>query len=492
MGFAVGLQPFIQAAQSATSSAHFVVAEEGRVVEGDQAREGVDSKELNRKTWKVFKRALEWALGSARVDRICKRYSFELVQAEQLGRPLQTRHVELFSVGAADVRVSDVRSEKSAPLEDLTPDALDTLIKKHTPFPLLGEKVSPKKIGGTPRAIWAWFFYSPLMMDKERQLLLSDVETLSQEAYFERLAKAVVNREFSEGALVPAPREGGKRDYYRVFAKINTGDGLVAYALKPVSKYSTLKPLLIFRPSQIAISHEDALPTYLNDLQLSIGEMGYKAAEADLDALMRSEFCAKDPDLTVLGFSLGGTHLQRYLKKHWRHVSEAICYNAPSIDVASAEAFAKEINAEGPLKRPLKIKIHRTRGDLAHYVGGKHLGWGVVHPHVQVSLWEWPYQFFKSGWVARVSRHSDRLFDAEAPLGIPTLCPPCDLNRQLDNQARGDEVFYYEKLRQVWGAGLLYRIVNCIYRSLMAASSYFNVQFIRTSRPLQGRLACQN
>jgi len=492
MGGYLSLKKFIEAAQTSFPSTYIVALDDQRVVQKSVLEEThpelskKDFNELNRKTWQIFKQALESTIGAERVNRICERYSFKMERMEAMGKPLQTKHIEMFAYGSAEIRTSDLKKTSNIKnlgdikLKELTPVQLDSYCKSLNPFPMLGETIAPTRIGGTPMELWAWFLYSPTMMDKEKQELLSDVENLSQDAYLERLSKAVVNREIAEGAIIPAPGHNGGRDYYKMVKEI-AADGLVACAFKPISQYSALKPLLIFRPSQFAPSHRDAIPTYMNDLQQNIGEMGYNAAKEQLDALMNSKFGSSEDGITVIGYSLGGAHAQRFVKDHWRKVSRLVTYNDPSVDSETAEAFAKEINIQPKLKKPLCIEIYRTQGDLVHYTGGKHLGCGVAHSDVQVMVCEWSHP--KGKLLPYMLRHSDRWFDTDAadPYDLDLdyfFGKDCDY--QLDNEKRGEEVLYYERLRRVWGGGVVFSVVKGLYRILLAASRRFNVSFVRT------------
>jgi len=486
----ITLQEFIQVARTSFPSTHILALDDQIVIKKNSREEAhsklanIDLKEQNRKTWQIFSRALENALGPKRVKRICERYAFNMERMEQMGMPLQTKHIEMFSFGSAEVRTSDLKPLVDVKLEDLNPSQLDNYYRKLNPFPLLGEKIAPTRIGGAPMELWAWLFFSPTMMDKEKQLLLSDVENLSQEAYLERLSKAVINREIAEGAIIPAPGKDGKRDYYKMVKEI-AADGLLACAFKPISRYSSLEPLLIFRPSQIALSHRDAIPTYLNDLQQNIGEMGYSAAKPQLDELMNSKFGLSEFGVTVIGYSLGGAHAQRFVKDHWRQVSRLITYNDPSVDDETAEAFAKEVNSQKKLKNSLCIEIYRTWGDLAHYTGSKHLGWGVVHPEVDVMLCECTHP--KGALHPYMARHSERWFDTDVdPYSLDlNYYLGSDLNYHLDNEKRGEDVLYYEKLRRGWCGSVVYVFVNFLYRVLSAAFRSLNIPFLRTCKPTQ-------
>src|SRR5690348_3167041 len=123
------------------------------------------------------------------------------------------------------------------------------------PFPVVCSYVNPVTIPQR-KTLYDKLFHNVFKKDKEKQLLFSDVTNLSPEAWIERFSKTIASRELIEGQIIPAPGRNGGIDYFKVYRKI-AGDGLVAYALKPAASDSTLKPTLIFRPTQWALSNED-------------------------------------------------------------------------------------------------------------------------------------------------------------------------------------------------------------------------------------------
>ncbi len=410
------------------------------------------AKTQNCKTWEIFQESLINIIGQHKFDWICHRYRAKLnfTGMKKSGAPLLPKHVELFSVGAAQVLNRDIKAKFPGKIRALTREQLKERIAQIQPFPILGECKDPTKMTGAPGTTFAHFFHDKLLMDKEKQMLFSDVEKMSLPAYRERLTKIITNRELIEGQIIPAPGHDGHVDYYKVYRKVATGDGLVAYALSPATNNSTLKPLIVFRPSQWALSNEDTFETYLNDVQLNIGEMGWKGAAAEFEKLMSDpHFRRNNEKISISGYSLGGAQAQRFLAVHADHVSYAVFYNDPSVDDETAEKFAQRMNSMGRRGEPLNIQIFRMKGDFCDYIGGKHLGWGVDHPDVNIQLMEGNFDDKKA---AAFKLHSHRVFDNTTfPYYMQRYDDTQQLFDRLDNSKRGPDVLWYERMRRIWG-----------------------------------------
>jgi len=162
-----------------------------------------------------------------------------------------------------------------------------------------------------------------------------------------------------------------------VHRKICTGDGLVAYALKPAAADSDLDPLLIFRCSQMALSQEDVVPSLLEDLAPKVAETGYAAARFQFEELFNDfSFLPPDRRLKIIAYSIGAAQAQRVVADFPDRICEATFYGAPSIDTETVTRFAQEIDAADRADDPLHIFIYRVENDFCTYAGEKHLGWG--------------------------------------------------------------------------------------------------------------------
>lgn len=418
------------------------------------------AEEQNKRTWRIFRESLVGVIGEKKFDWICHRYRSKLnfIKMEASGAALLPGHVELFTIGTAQVLTRDVKAQfPNHKIKTYSREQLTEKIKRVQPFPIIGAYKDPVAIWGSPGSFLGHFFHDKVLMDKEKQLLFSDVDRLTFPAWLERFNKVVINRELIQGQLIPAPGHDGKVDYYKVYRKVATGDGLVAYALKPAASDSSLKPLIAFRPSQWAPSNEDAFETYLNDVQPNVGEMGWKAARESFQELMAdSHFRPSDQKISVAGYSLGGAHAQYFLAEHADHVSYAVFYNDPSVDNETAENFAKKMNQMPRRIEPLNIQIYRMRGDVCDYVGQKHIGWGVEHPDVNIQLTKSDHE---NKQVAALTLHSHRIFDnTHFPYQMQCVENAQELFNELDNSKRGDEVFWYEKMRRFWGTIAFYAL----------------------------------
>jgi hypothetical protein len=439
--------------------------------------------EQNKRTWRVFREALIETIGSNKFDWICHRYRSRLDFSwmEQSGQPLLPGHIELFSIGSSQLASRHIKARFAGRLRTLTREQLQDRIRLVQPFSLVGQYKDPIRIAGTPGSFPAYFVHDKVLMDKEKQLLFSDVGRLSYHAWMERFAKVIINRELIEGQVIPSPGQDGRMDYYKVYRKITTGDGLVAYALRPATGDSTLKPLIAFRPSQMALSNEDTIETYLNDVQKNVGEMGWNAAKPLFDQLMSDpHFRRADEKISIAGYSLGGAHAQRFLEWHYENIGNAVFYSDPSIDDETAERIKTKLNAMPRRTEPLNILIFRMKGDFCHYVGGKHAGYGVDHPDVNIQLVEVDHENKK---MTALYLHAHRLFDNNT-FAYQMQCyqnTSEEFSNRLDNSKRGPDVFWYERMRRLWGGVAFYSFYG-LSELIKLTSWIFGVRILRSSR----------
>ena len=233
-------------------------------------------KQLNQQTWRVFLHALIETIGMDKFLWICRRYQFDPKKLESQGKPLLEKHVRLFSIGSAQVLTRDIKRlcAPGTKIKQLTRSEIQEKLKRSQPFRgVLGKYINPMDICGTPTERRAWYIHDPLLMDREKQLLFSDAADLSHLAFIERFCKAIVSRELVEKEIVPTAGSDRNLDFYAVHKVIIAG-GLLACALKPVARDSPLKPLIVFRPTQMAISRINAVDTWSEDAQKKIGEAG--------------------------------------------------------------------------------------------------------------------------------------------------------------------------------------------------------------------------
>jgi hypothetical protein len=445
--------------------------------------------EENRRVWSSFLNCLRTTLGDQKLQRIAERYQINFHEIQRKGDPLLPELVEKISIGATRTLSTDLKANKFQRLKRLTTEQINNLFAQKT-CPIVGDPMNPYYVYGGPTQKRAWLIHNPLLMDKELHFLSTQIDKISFSAWRERLCKTMINKELMEKQILPAPGANGRVEYYKVYRKIS-GDGLVAYALKPVGSDSTLPPLVVFRPTQVALSYEDMIDSLMNDLQLRIGEMGYAPAKPKLDALMKDpHFCRPGKKVAVAGYSLGGTHAQWFTYDHWKRISKACFYNAPSVHEEMAEDFARQVNAS-PLTK-LKIRIKRVvagvQGDWAHFLGGKHLGWGLKRKNL-VKLTEYNcVSRTISSLFDRIWLHTRRVVDNDNNHFSPTVVDPKVLDEHLDNESRGPAIYWYEKMRRVWGGTLLLVLsglkvfARCVYKCT-------GISLIRSSQPFKSSVS---
>ncbi len=415
------------------------------------------------KTWQTFLKSAEAQYGAEKTKRIFRRYDIDPQSMIQQRLPLRATHVHQLEVGAWRLEKDDLKKYFGtvSGVEKASPPAIQESIGKKMPMPCNRLKIAPFRLSGSPSTWSAAFVHEPYQIDQELQLLFSDVGNLPHPyAYLERMCKAVLSRELSCGMIIPAPDPSGKKgklDYYEIYDVITNGDGLVAYAFKPLSKGSKLEPMVLFRSSPYHLSANDVLETWLNNMQKNIGWLGYQSSRGKLAQLLHDpNFCPPKKRILVGGFSLGGTHAQLLIADHYEKVSHAIFFNDASVDTETAEMFAAKINDTKHLPGPMKVRIFRTKGDVVHGANEKHLFWKVRHPKIDVQVIE----IRPKPKLTAKAAHGWRHFDSSIPNNytLRIFKTPADINRELDNEKRGPDVQWYEKVRVMFGSYLIYPI----------------------------------
>ena len=502
------------------------------VVEGHEARVNVlepeshwifnlfstpspDTIAARRRTWEAFERAIlqenpHDQIRHARLRRMEDRYLLNFEYLKQNNRPLTVEHVEKFAVANAKLFIQDLRwLAEGQNVNVLTCGQIRDRLRAIQNIEFTGRCNSRHETRGGPDSCSDIFWHDPFKLDRKRvhlsqpedvEQLMVPTEILRDHPYLpqdlpwiNRLAMVFTSMEMEIGELIPAPSNGGV-DYYEVYEEIATGDGLVAYALRSIAQDSTLLPIIVFRPSQMTLVAKDAVETLFNDMEANIGESGYLAARALFERLVGDPIHGprfhNNQKIRLIGYSLGSSQAQRFLREFWRHVDEAILINGPSIDRATAQAFADEMNHLnlGPGEDPLGITIYRNAGDIADRAGETHLGWGIrPEAPVQINLVE----FRNAPSLSRLlGSHSYRplepghlsAFQSEAAIGYPHCYPRAELDQQLDNFQRGPEIEWYERTRQFWGTQVLYNVVYGLYVFIRTILRCFGIELFRSSR----------
>ncbi|MCX6990193.1 MAG: hypothetical protein NTX49_03910 [Chlamydiae bacterium] len=440
----------------------------------------------NQLVWREFNRAIIEEFGRKRVDRACKRYQIDPVQLENNGTPLDHRIVGLFRVFASEVFCDDLTTDSDQGVQWLPPAQIHRRVEDLREKSYLSNFDSINSFSAclaAPR-----FNEVALAFDENKALLWSTLFTNTYQSYLEVLSKRLGRIELEEGALLPAPSLHSEKEYYKVTKKI-VAEGLVAYALQPVSAFSSLKPLLIFRPTTPNIAAVDAPLTWLNDFEIHIGSIGYNACKEQLTALINDpSFCPEGVCIDVAGFSWGGAHMQRFLADHWKKVGRAFSFNAPSVEASLAERFATELNAEPENARDnfLSIEVYRTRDDLAHSVGEKHLGWGVTHPKVQREFIEVDFvereQLPTFTFQGANTRHVRAFFHEQNVQFVAHRHLQETIDAELNNTDATRPKFW-ERLHLTLGNILLFPLVYMVHMVSLCFHKYLHVSLFRYSAP---------
>ena len=434
--------------------------------------------DLNRRTWQVFRENLIARIGNRKFEWICNRYPSQLNinSLEPSGAPLLPEHVELFSIGSRLLCRRDLEDKFPGTFGNLTREQLSNQIW-NTLLPTWESSTDSATTCCCSRSFWARLFYDQVFMDKEKQFVFDGDIAFS--AWLERFSRRTANCELLEGQIIPAPAQDARPDYYEVYRKIATGDGLIAYALKPATGDSTLKPLIVFRSTQFGLSGEDAIETWLNDAQLNIGEMGWKSSIASFEELMNDpHFRPLNMKIIISGYSLGGVYAQYFLAAYYEKILEAILSAAPSVDEATALLAADNISQMSDDVGPLNIQVNRVRGDVVHYGGSKHVGWGVIHPNVNIQLVETDHN---NRNAQKWQLHDYRMYDNP---DFPALDRIEDLQKiwdQLDNSKRGPDVLWWEGTRRLL-SGINFYAIKALAMVIRFVSWIFCIKILRSSR----------
>ncbi len=466
-----------------------------------------EEREVNRKAWQVFERVVNQAYNpddrfSDRVKHFSTRYGLHFEKFSQEGTtPLRVQHVEKACVGGAKIFARDLQIlAGTRPLAKLSTGEIENnFAVLRNPFFLRDPKEGIDRVRGGPDSCGDFFYYNPFKADGKRLHLDLNVTRLFDREhtqlpdfpFLDRLTKRMLSLGLEIGEIISAPDADGNLDFYKVYKKIGTGDGLVAYAFKPLREGSKLKPLIAFRQSGTAFaSQEDAVETWRNDTDKEIGKMGFEAAREIFRQLFKDpNFLPPGTKLRGSGYSLGDAQLQRVLAEFPEDFDEVVFINGPSVDTETATRFKNQINAlpvEG--REKLKIHIYRNRaqhvdkGDIADYGGEKHVGWGITNPDFPVYLTEFVREKTDERPLLRV--HADCALDPDAtePYTVKTYTGE-ELQQQLDNSQRGAAVAWYEQFRLSWAVQVVFGIVFGVYSFLKCLLGLFGITFFRSSAP---------
>lgn len=436
----------------------------------------------NRRAWTAFKRSIQGEFSEQRLASIAcnyKRYGISISQKIKEGSPLLPSDVQKIGIAAAFLKTSDIRREGEK-LSQLTPCQIKERLRLADPYHAIGDPPRHERHHGGPTSLMEYLF--PFNYESDRRILhiSEDSQYLSKHphAYVEHYVKGLIGLEPPDGMILPAPVPGERgMDYYAVSGTIDK-KGLFAQLLIPISEQSKLPLLFGLQPTKTRLYLPGAHDALREDSKPDIGKDSYLAAKPELEALLAK---AKEQNKEIIagGYSKGGAELAHFFMDNWAAFSEVIFYNDPSISKEEVEEFARKINALPRQPRTTKITIYRTKNDVAHFGGEKHVGWGIRHPDFIVRVIEIEHPSYQSvpnfrNLGGMLDRHGQRHFTINDITYGSTwkIYEGVQADAQLDNTKRGDEVMWYEKFRRKWGMFIfsltlsLYRALRCIMSCL--------------------------
>ena len=196
-------------------------------------------REVNRKTWQAFEASVRQSYSASRIVRLSERYQFNFRQAIESGRPLQLNDIEAVGVGGDRLFAQDLQELAGAtPLASLSREQIAGPNRNRQRRYVISEKIVRSRVG--PHSCYDLVTHNPLSLDRKKLEYTQNVEDFPQRAdipdfvFVQRMGKIIVNLELEVGEIIITANNGGV-DYFTVYQKIGTGDGLVAYALKPLA-----------------------------------------------------------------------------------------------------------------------------------------------------------------------------------------------------------------------------------------------------------------
>lgn len=370
----------------------------------------------NRRTIACVQKYLIGQIGQDRLNRVCSRYSMDLEAMKSSGDALLSRHVAKIMTGIKDVKIEDIEelielanSNEPWP-ETLDPDLREDLRGESNAKSLSSDQFaaaykalsemgrfaivpSIKEVlmsGAEPTEFLACRFYDPFLADRERLSLSEENPNDSFGTFVHNFVVRIIGREMDVGMLIPAPKrsevigEDGdenaiyshKPQFYRVSAKIISGEGMVSYVLSPTTDDSSLKTIRFFRGTSTRASAIDSASTMITDMEKDLGRSAFESGEIYEDKL--KEVFGK---ITLAaGHSLGSTTLQYILVENG-DIEEAWFFNGPGLPPEEVEKFNERMRLSD---QKLKLYIRDTNTDIFSTVGTHHLGYQAPLDKVDV------------------------------------------------------------------------------------------------------------
>lgn len=498
------IDQFIVAAQQLKNPHDELIVQDGAVYPLSEKYSDEPMEFIRQRTWQAFRKAIETIFPPHRLQRICIAYGFPWEKMTNSSLPLSRRHIEIFGVGSATIHVDDLLPQSADP-SSLTPEEIRPLYMQADRMRYIGPTESAKNFKPGPRALHEYVIMTKFDRARRGVILREGIEKLRAHphSFYQRFTMGLPGTELPDGIIIPAPsEEEGKIDYYK---KIRTvaARGLYADAFVPVSKYSKLRPVLVFRATRTGVSDVDFFHSLRNNAELNIGATAYLAAKPQLDALVKDTafrrfffdpfFGGRFERFDVCAYSQGDGYAAHFIRDYWPHINEVVSFGGVSNSSELAEDFAEKMNArEEDDPRPPSFYIYRAvtddegkKGDWATFLGEKHIGWGCKDVYVRVDrfkITELPTPTNIKEWG---DLHSLRYLDGEEnpyeKYEVTTLIGEDLINEELDNLQRGEEVRRFEELRRSLGTKILYYVLDIVYRFVDFFLRFFGVQLLRSS-----------
>jgi hypothetical protein len=373
--------------------------------------------EENRKSVACFKNYLVDQLGAERLARINSRYG---LQFEEDGSPLLSRDIAKILVGISDVKISDVeelivRAKENrwlawaphhvqaqlvqvANFEDLSPElfkqVVDLLAKPFGAHNLV-EPLLFIPTTGTPTEFFARYQFDSFLADRERMELGRENPTDPFETFVHNFAARIIKREMDVGMLIPAPNGvGGKPQFYRIAAKLLTGEGMLSYVLVPATKGTNLESIRFFRGTSFRMSEIDAISTLITDLEEELGKSAVQSGQV-YDPMILEKL---GPIPIEAGHSLGSTMVQHRLAEH-NGVCKAYLYNGPGVSMETVQRFNDRMRAS---EHPIDLIIRDTNTDPLSPLGQAHIGYQAPPDKVRIDFLKYHPPYATSAGHAHV------------------------------------------------------------------------------------------
>lgn len=272
------------------------------------------------------------------------------------------------------------------------------------------------------------FIFDEYQFIKSRVLLAESNETISQEAFYERMAIVFASQEeMPIGGYLRGPNDSnGTPVYYRLAAKLITADGQFSLCFLPAHD-SDQKPIRVTRGTSFSLSGLDAISYLITDAEEEVGYQGYnsgKSYEPFIEELGVSRW-------VEIGYSAGGTIAQWRVAYDLDKVESLWTFRAPGVPERVSDKFLQSVSETN---RSFTIHVARAVGDFIDLGGDAHLGKNAPYPAVDIHL----NRFTTDSFIP----HLGLAMSNNSRSGIQGGFSREEINAQLDNRGRsGMETF---------------------------------------------------